>query len=115
MIRTTCSYLKASPCSLALRDGRVFSSSLSPVPHPLAPQRPGCTGCLETPVVLFVCVCFGLFVCLFIFVCLCRWEGKGDTEIGKDKASGKILVRVDPKYYRPAEVVSDSCQLTLSF
>ncbi|KAK3745057.1 hypothetical protein QZH41_014550, partial [Actinostola sp. cb2023] len=34
------------------------------------------------------------------------WEGEGDTEVGKDKASGKIIIIVDPKYYRPAEVVS---------
>ncbi|XP_031558047.1 GDP-mannose 4,6 dehydratase-like [Actinia tenebrosa] len=33
-----------------------------------------------------------------------EWEGEGDTEIGKDKKTGKVLVRVDPKYYRPAEV-----------
>ncbi|KAI3633673.1 hypothetical protein MIR68_008620 [Amoeboaphelidium protococcarum] len=33
-----------------------------------------------------------------------KWEGKGDTEIGKDAATGKVIVRVDPKYYRPTEV-----------
>ena len=32
------------------------------------------------------------------------WEGKGLDEIGKDKKTNKILVRVDEKYYRPAEV-----------
>lgn len=32
------------------------------------------------------------------------WEGKGDQEIGKDQATGKIRVRVDPRYYRPTEV-----------
>ena len=44
---------------------------------------------------------------IFDLICglICSWEGKGDTEIGKDKASGKILVRVDPKFYRPTEVV----------
>lgn len=33
-----------------------------------------------------------------------KWEGKGDEEIGKDAATGKTIVRIDPKYYRPAEV-----------
>lgn len=32
------------------------------------------------------------------------WEGEGDTEVGKDKTSGKVLVRVNPKFYRPTEV-----------
>lgn len=32
------------------------------------------------------------------------WEGAGDKEIGKDAATGNIIVRIDPKYYRPAEV-----------
>jgi len=33
-----------------------------------------------------------------------EWSGKGVDEVGKDTQSGKILVRVDPKYFRPAEV-----------
>lgn len=33
-----------------------------------------------------------------------EWKGKGDQEKGYDKATGKCLVEVDPKYYRPAEV-----------
>lgn len=32
------------------------------------------------------------------------WEGTGTDEIGKDKKTGKVLVRVNPKYYRPSEV-----------
>lgn len=32
------------------------------------------------------------------------WEGSAEAEVGKDKKTGKIRVRVDPKYYRPAEV-----------
>uniref|UniRef100_A0A6U3BRA9 GDP-mannose 4,6-dehydratase n=1 Tax=Paramoeba aestuarina TaxID=180227 RepID=A0A6U3BRA9_9EUKA len=32
------------------------------------------------------------------------WEGEGDKEVGKDKKTGKIVVRVDPRYYRPTEV-----------
>lgn len=32
------------------------------------------------------------------------WEGKGLSEIGKDKATGVVRVKVDEKYYRPAEV-----------
>lgn len=32
------------------------------------------------------------------------WEGKGVDEIGKDKETGKILVKVNPQFFRPAEV-----------
>ncbi|MDA8808817.1 GDP-mannose 4,6-dehydratase [Gammaproteobacteria bacterium] len=32
------------------------------------------------------------------------WQGEGDSEIGLSKDSGDILVKIDPKYYRPAEV-----------
>ncbi|MBN1967950.1 MAG: GDP-mannose 4,6-dehydratase [Candidatus Delongbacteria bacterium] len=32
------------------------------------------------------------------------WEGEEDKEVGKDSKTGKILVAVDPKYYRPTEV-----------
>ena len=34
------------------------------------------------------------------------WEGKGEQEVGKDSKSGKILVEIDPKYYRPVEVTN---------
>lgn len=33
-----------------------------------------------------------------------RWEGEGVEEKGIDIATGKVLVEVDPKYFRPAEV-----------
>nr|MBP6673398.1 GDP-mannose 4,6-dehydratase [Bacteroidota bacterium] len=33
-----------------------------------------------------------------------RWEGEGENEKGIEKATGKVLVAVDPKYYRPTEV-----------
>ena len=33
-----------------------------------------------------------------------EWEGKGLNEIGIDKKSGKTLVCVNPKFFRPAEV-----------
>ena len=33
-----------------------------------------------------------------------EWSGDGLDEKGIDKATGKILVEVDPKYFRPAEV-----------
>jgi GDPmannose 4,6-dehydratase len=32
------------------------------------------------------------------------WKGKGADEIGYDVASGKELVRIDPRYFRPTEV-----------
>ena len=33
-----------------------------------------------------------------------RWEGEGQDEKGIDSATGRVLVEVDPKYFRPAEV-----------
>lgn len=33
-----------------------------------------------------------------------EWEGEGANEIGIDKATGNVIVRIDPKYFRPAEV-----------
>ena len=32
------------------------------------------------------------------------WTGEGVDEKGTDKATGKVLVEIDPKYFRPAEV-----------
>ena len=32
------------------------------------------------------------------------WEGKGVDEVGKDVNTGKVLIKIDPKYYRPTEV-----------
>ena len=32
------------------------------------------------------------------------WEGEGINEIGIDSETGKILVKIDPSYFRPAEV-----------
>ena len=32
------------------------------------------------------------------------WSGKGESETGIDRRTGKILVRVNPDFYRPAEV-----------
>lgn len=33
-----------------------------------------------------------------------EWSGSAENEIAKDKATGKVVVKVNPKYYRPAEV-----------
>jgi GDPmannose 4,6-dehydratase len=33
-----------------------------------------------------------------------KWEGKAEKERGINSADGKVLVEIDPKYYRPAEV-----------
>jgi GDPmannose 4,6-dehydratase len=33
-----------------------------------------------------------------------EWKGKGIDEVGIDRASGKTLVHVDPRYFRPTEV-----------
>jgi GDPmannose 4,6-dehydratase len=35
-----------------------------------------------------------------------RWEGTGDDEKGFDTNTGKVIVEVNPKYYRPTEVCS---------
>ncbi len=32
------------------------------------------------------------------------WEGSGDKEVGKDKATGETRIAINPDYYRPAEV-----------
>ena len=33
-----------------------------------------------------------------------RWEGQGIDEKGIDAATGRVIVEVDPKYFRPSEV-----------
>ena len=32
------------------------------------------------------------------------WEGEGTDEVGRDAASGQVLVQIDPRYFRPTEV-----------
>ena len=32
------------------------------------------------------------------------WTGSGVDEVGTDAKSGKVLVKIDPRYFRPAEV-----------
>jgi len=33
-----------------------------------------------------------------------KWDGRGVDETGTDVATGKIIIRVDPRYFRPTEV-----------
>jgi GDPmannose 4,6-dehydratase len=33
-----------------------------------------------------------------------EWSGQAEQEIGRDVKTGNVLVRVDPAFYRPAEV-----------
>jgi len=33
-----------------------------------------------------------------------QWKGKGVDETGTDTTTGKVVVRIDPRYFRPAEV-----------
>ena len=33
-----------------------------------------------------------------------EWEGAGDQEVGKEKGTGVVRVKVNPKFYRPTEV-----------
>ena len=32
------------------------------------------------------------------------WDGEGVTEVGRDKKSGDVIVDINPRFYRPAEV-----------
>ena len=32
------------------------------------------------------------------------WEGSGDKELGREKGTEVVRVRVNPKFYRPTEV-----------
>ncbi|MGV8932425.1 MAG: GDP-mannose 4,6-dehydratase [Luteimonas sp.] len=32
------------------------------------------------------------------------WEGEAEQEFGRDAATGQVLIRVNPRFYRPAEV-----------
>ncbi|MEQ1711212.1 MAG: GDP-mannose 4,6-dehydratase [Hyphomicrobium sp.] len=36
--------------------------------------------------------------------CSIEWRGKSVDEVGVDKSTGKIRVKIDPRYYRPTEV-----------
>lgn len=33
-----------------------------------------------------------------------KWQGSGTDEVGIDSATGKVIVKINPKFYRPAEV-----------
>lgn len=33
-----------------------------------------------------------------------EWRGKNEDEVGIDARTGKVIIRIDPKYFRPAEV-----------
>lgn len=41
------------------------------------------------------------FACVGINI---KWEGKGANEIGIDETSGKVVVKINPEFFRPAEV-----------
>lgn len=32
------------------------------------------------------------------------WKGAGEQEVGIDEKTGKVLIKIDPRYFRPAEV-----------
>jgi len=42
--------------------------------------------------------------CAPYFAMKIRWEGTGSDEVGINEHTGKVIIRVDPKYFRPAEV-----------
>jgi GDPmannose 4,6-dehydratase len=33
-----------------------------------------------------------------------KWQGSGLEEVGIDSVTGRTVIRIDPKYFRPAEV-----------
>jgi len=33
-----------------------------------------------------------------------EWQGVGLNEVGIDSKNGKVIVKIDPKYFRPSEV-----------
>ncbi|MBI5485582.1 MAG: GDP-mannose 4,6-dehydratase [Deltaproteobacteria bacterium] len=33
-----------------------------------------------------------------------EWQGSGEAEQGIDRATGRVVIQIDPKYFRPAEV-----------
>jgi len=35
-----------------------------------------------------------------------NWEGSGLSEVGRDQSSGKVVIEIDPSYFRPLEVWS---------
>ena len=35
-----------------------------------------------------------------------QWDGAGVSEVGRRSDTGEIVVRIDPRYFRPAEVDS---------
>lgn len=42
-----------------------------------------------------------------LFLFFFRWEGKDQSEVGRCKETGVVHVKVDPKFFRPTEVVSN--------
>jgi GDPmannose 4,6-dehydratase len=43
-------------------------------------------------------------LCAPYFALKIRWEGEGLDEVGIDEYTNRVIVKVDPKYFRPAEV-----------
>ena len=41
-----------------------------------------------------------------------KWQGEGNDEVGIEVESNIVRVRVNPKYYRPTEVVSDNATIS---
>ena len=50
---------------------------------------------------------FGPRICRRAFACIGRtieWRGKDLAEKGIDSRDGRVLIEVDPRYFRPTEV-----------
>jgi GDPmannose 4,6-dehydratase len=43
-------------------------------------------------------------VLLLLWCGVHRWEGEGTNEVGINSGTGAVVVRVDPRYFRPTEV-----------
>lgn len=41
------------------------------------------------------------------------WEGSGVNEVGKEEDTGIVRIKINPKYFRPTEVVSLVFQLII--
>ena len=48
-------------------------------------------------------------ILLIIFTIFSSWEGTGVDEVGKEKETRIVRIKVNPKFYRPTEVVSLVC------
>jgi GDP-D-mannose dehydratase len=49
-------------------------------------------------------ITFAIYILISLDLPSSRWSGNGEQEHAIDKKSGRTVVKVDAKYFRPAEV-----------